>query len=120
MEMKTHTPSPAQTVSHELTAEHHAARPLLVGTMTGLAFRVDGWPSFNGSVNFGYNDGRIHAGSHVFVSASEIDNAGNRWNGLAPFTVENIVPKEGRVEFRLNIGWNSPLRVSTDILVINP
>jgi hypothetical protein len=40
--------------------------------------------------------------------------------GSAIYTVQNIVVKPGRTEFRINIGWNSPLRVSTDILVINP
>jgi len=56
----------------------------------------------------------------VYVSASEVDNNGNRFMGAAPYTVQNVVVKEGRVEFRLTIGWNTPLRVSTDILTINP
>ena len=88
--------------------------------MTGAATRFDGWPSSFGVVNFGFNWSAIHAGSHVYVSASEIDNAGNRFNGSAPYTLQNVVVKEGRVEFRIAIGWNSPLRVSTDILTIDP
>jgi hypothetical protein len=88
--------------------------------MTGAATRYDGWASHNGAVNYGFNWSAIHAGSHVYVSASEVDNAGNRFMGAAAYTVQNVVVKEGRVEFRLVIDWNSPLRVSTDILTINP
>lgn len=116
---KEHEASPAQTINHEASAKAHPA-PAIVGTLTGAALRFDGWPNVNGSVNFGFNWALIHAGSHVYVSASEVDNAGNRFNGAAPYTVQNIVVKEGRVEFRVAIGWNSPLRISTDILVINP
>lgn len=116
---KEHATSPAQTISHERSADA-LPRPQIVGTMTGAAIRFDGWPSGNGSVNFGFNWDQIHAGSHVYVSASEVDNAGNRFNGAAAYTVQNIVVKEGRVEFRVVINWDSPLRVSTDILTINP
>jgi hypothetical protein len=119
--MAEHAPSPAQSINHEASMkDHKGAAATLVGTMTGAATRFDGWQSTFGVVNFGFNWNAIHAGSHVFVSASEIDNAGNRFNGAAPYTVQNVVVKEGRVEFRLAIGWNSPLRVSTDILTINP
>src|ERR1043165_8007765 len=115
--MATHVPSPVQTINHETSVkDHHAGpSPALAGTMTGAAMRWDAWPSTFGTVNFGFNWDAIHAGSHVYVSASEIDNAGNRFNGAAAYTVQNVVVKEGRVEFRLVINWNSPLRVSTDI-----
>ncbi|PZR85850.1 MAG: hypothetical protein DLM68_10555 [Hyphomicrobiales bacterium] len=119
--MTEHLTSPAQTINHERSiTDHKGVKPQLVGTMTGAALRFDGWPSVNGTVNFGFNWPAIHAGSHVYVSASEIDNAGSRANGSAPYTVQNVVVKEGRVEFRIAIGWNSPLRVSTDILTIDP
>ena len=119
--MAEHVTSPPQAVNHERSLkDHQGPTPELVGTMSGGALRYDSWPSSNGTVNFGFNWPAIHAGSHVYVSASEIDNAGNRFMGSAPYTVQNVVVKEGRVEFRLVIGWNSPIRVSTDILTINP
>jgi hypothetical protein len=119
--MATHETSPAQSINHEYTVkEHKGEAASLVGTMTGGAIRYDGWASTFGTVNFGFNWSAIHAGSHVYVSASEVDNAGNRFMGAAAYTVQNVVVKEGRVEFRLVINWNSPLRVSTDILTINP
>jgi hypothetical protein len=119
--MTEHTSSPPQTINHEKSfKDHKGPTTALAGQLTGAAIRFDGWPSVNGAVNFGFNWPNIHAGSHVFISASEIDNAGNRFNGSAPYTVENVVVKEGRVEFRIAIGWNSPLRVSTDILTIDP
>jgi hypothetical protein len=114
-----HQPSPAQTINHEASDKSHPT-PSIVGTLTGAALRFDGWPSVNGTVNFGFNWDQIHANSHVYVSASEVDNAGNRFNGSAAYTLQNIVVKEGRVEFRIVINWNSPLRISTDILVVNP
>jgi hypothetical protein len=116
-----YAPSPAQTINHEVSADDHKGlAPQLVGAMTGGALRFDGWPSGFGTVNFGFNWGAIHAGSHVYVSASEIDNSGNRFNGAAAYTVQNVVVKEGRVEFRVAINWNSPIRISTDILTIDP
>jgi hypothetical protein len=116
-----HVSSPAQTINQEASVkDHQELQAALVGTMTGAALRFDGWASQFGTVNFGFNWPEIHAGSHVYVSASEMDNAGNRFNGAASYTVQNVVVKEGRVEFRIVINWNSPLRVSTDILTINP
>jgi hypothetical protein len=115
--------SPAQVIDYEADAPasgHTELQAGLIGTMTGAAIRWDAWPNVNGTVNFGFNWGAIHFGSHVYVSASEVDNAGNRFNGLASYTVQNIVVKEGRVEFRIVIDWPSPIRISTDILTINP
>jgi hypothetical protein len=40
-----------------------------------------------------------------------VDNDGNRFNGAAAFTVQNVVVKEGRVEFRLVVDFDRPLRV---------
>jgi hypothetical protein len=120
--MSEHTASPAQSINHETSFKEPkgGVGAALFGTMTGAATRFDAWPSSFGVVNFGFNWSAIQAGSHVFVSASEVDNGGNRFNGSAPYTVQNVVVKPGRVEFRIAIGWNSPLRVSTDILTINP
>jgi hypothetical protein len=119
--MATHETSPAQAINQEYTHKDPKGGEVgLVGTMTGAATRYDGWASHNGAVNYGFNWSAIHAGSHVYVSASEVDNNGNRFMGAAAYTVQNVVVKEGRVEFRLVIDWNSPLRVSTDILTINP
>jgi hypothetical protein len=119
--MEKHAPSPPQMINHEISANDlKGSTPQLVGSMTGGALRFDGWPSVFGTVNFGFNWNAIHAGSHVYVSASEIDNAGNRFNGAAAYTVQNVIVKEGRVEFRVAISWNSPIRISTDILTIDP
>ena len=103
--MATHEASPAQSINHEHTyKEQKGAEVGLVGNMTGGAIRYDGWASQFGTVNYGFNWPAIHAGSHVYVSASEVDNNGNRFMGAAPYTVQNVVVKEGRVEFRLTIG----------------
>ncbi|MCY1041432.1 hypothetical protein OV208_08905 [Corallococcus sp. bb12-1] len=114
-------PSPQQKVDYEVTLPGDA-KPLetLYGTMTGAAIRFDAWPNTNGTVNFGLNWSSIRAGSHVYISASEVDNAGNRFNGAAAIAVQNVVVKEGRVEFRMVVNWASPIRISTDILTINP
>ncbi|MBJ6762869.1 hypothetical protein JGU66_19065 [Myxococcaceae bacterium JPH2] len=112
--------SPAQKADYEMTVDARQTPRSISGTLTGAALRYDGWPSVNGTVNFGFNWGAIHAGSHVYVSASEVDNAGNRFNGAATYTVQNIVVKEGRVEFRVKIDWGSPIRISTDILTVDP
>lgn len=91
---KEHQTSLAQTITHEASAHKAELAPAIVGTLTGVALRYDGWGNFNGTVNFGFNWDLIHANSHVYVSASEVDNAGNRFNGSAPYTVQNIVVKE--------------------------
>lgn len=115
-----HTPSPPRAVDQEASAGADEGKLLIDGTLTGAALRYEGWASTNGNVSFGFNWPRIHAGSHVYISASEVDNAGNRFMGAANYTVANVVVKEGRVEFRVAIGWGSPLRVSTDILTVDP
>lgn len=113
-------PSPAQEVNYEAQAPDDGSKEFIIGTLTGAALRFDGWPNLNGEVSFGFNWGAIHAGSHVLISASELDNTGARFNGLAKYTVKNVIPKEGRVEFRIFIDWPSPVRVSTDIITIDP
>lgn len=112
--------SPARVIDHEASAENVKITPAIVGNLTGAALRYDGWPDLNGDVSFGFNWSAIQPGSHVFISVSEVDNDGNRFNGLATYTVQNIIPLAGRVVFRILIDWGSPVRVSTDILVINP
>jgi hypothetical protein len=104
------------------SADDVGVKPTLVGPLTGAALRYDGWRNISwGHNSFGFNWNRIHAGSHVFVSASEVDNAGNRFLGLPTYTVHNIVVKEGRVEFYILVGWYEGVyRVSTDILTIDP
>jgi hypothetical protein len=106
---------------HNASADDVGVKPTLVGP-TGAALRYDGWQNLPpGSSSFGYNWNRIHAGSHVFVSASEVDNAGNRFMGAARYTVQNIAVKEGRVEFYILIdNFQGKVRVSTDILTIDP
>lgn len=118
--MAAHEPSPPQEVNYEAQAPNSDQKAFIIGGLTGAATRFDGWANTFGTVNFGFNWSAIHAGSHVYVSASELDNTGARFNGSAAYTVQNIVVKEGRVEFRIVINWSSPIRVSTDILTIDP
>ena len=104
------------------SADDVGVKPTLVGPLTGAALRYDGWRNISwGHNSFGFNWNRIHAGSHVFVSASEVDNAGNRFMGAARYTVQNIAVKERRVEFYILIdNFQGKVRVSTDILTIDP
>ena len=39
----------------------------------------------------------------MYISASEVDDAGNRFNGAAAFMVQNVIVKEGGVKFRVVI-----------------
>ncbi len=90
------------------------------GGLTGAALRYSGWESRHGWQTYDFNWSAIRANSHVFVSVSEVTNNGDRFLGLAHYTVHNIAPHDGRVEFVLFIDWGSNVRVSTDILVIDP
>ena len=83
--MSTHEASPNRRWTSEYTHKDPKGGEVgLVGTMTGAATRYDGWASHNGAVNYGFNWSAIHAGSHVYVSASEVDNNGNRLWALPP------------------------------------
>jgi len=113
--------SPARVIDHEASVENEKNTPAIVGNLTGAAIRFDGFPDVSGGENnFGLNWNAVQAGSHVYISASEVDNNGNRFNSTATFTVQNIIPLANRVEFKILIGTASPVRISLDVLAINP
>jgi hypothetical protein len=57
--------------------------------------------------------------STVVVTASEIGSDGFRFVGGAPFQVSSIAPGPGVVTFKINIGFDHPLPMRTDVLVFN-
>jgi hypothetical protein len=62
----------------------------------------------------------ITANSVVHISVCEyrstpLANVFERFIGDATISVANIQPRDGGVSFLLNIGWNAPLTVATDI-----
>lgn len=77
------------------------------------------WTPGRGTYDLDIAWGVIGVNSTVVITASELDGFGNRFVGAAPFTVSSIAPRAGAVRFKLNIGWDSPLRFRTDVLVIN-
>ncbi|MCE9667731.1 hypothetical protein LY474_07890 [Myxococcus stipitatus] len=113
-------PSPVRHTDLEASYQDSVVREFSLATVSGVATRYEAWPSVNGTVNFTFYWPAIRRGSHVFISASEVNNGGGRFLGYANYTVQNIAVMDGRVEFRIHIGWDSPLRISTDILVIDP
>ncbi|MCP3098804.1 hypothetical protein LZ198_07940 [Myxococcus sp. K15C18031901] len=113
-------PSPARIPEFEASYLDAVPREFSLAAVSGVATRYEGWPSVSGTVNFTFYWPAIRRGSHVFISASEVNNAGGRFLGLATFAVQNVAVMDGRVEFRVFIGWDAPLRISTDILVIDP
>lgn len=77
------------------------------------------WSPGNGTFNLQLPWSVIGVDSTVVVTASEIDANGNRFVGSAAFQVSSIAPGNGVVTFKINIGWNSPLPMRTDVLVFN-
>ncbi|MCP3060241.1 hypothetical protein LXT21_15775 [Myxococcus sp. K38C18041901] len=113
-------PPSAPILSYEASYLDAQPREFSLAPVSGAAIRYDGWSNVRGVARFTFWWPVIRRGSLVFISASEVDNSGNRFVGLAPFTVLNIAPKDGYVEFLVNVDWGSSLRISTDFLVINP
>jgi hypothetical protein len=89
---------------------------------TNSAVYRENWPDqhVNGKATFTLWRDIIHPGSAVFISASEVRDDGTRLIGNATYVVENVAPQAGYVWFQVDVQWGSPLRISTDILVINP
>ncbi|MFD5434891.1 hypothetical protein ACFWJ4_22410 [Kitasatospora sp. NPDC127067] len=91
-----------------------------VGGNVGAVWR--GWVMWgpgNGTFNLQIPWNVIGIDSTVVITASETDSNGNRFVGAAPFQVSSIAPGNGVVTFKISIGWNSPLTMRTDILVLN-
>lgn len=85
--------------------------------------QATGWKNFNWG-------GVIDARSVIHIAASEgaasfggfgdpLNNI-SRTRGLAVIGVRNVTPHEGGVEFFLEVGWETPLNVVTDISVLDP
>jgi hypothetical protein len=84
--------------------------------------RVTRWVNFNWG-------GVIDRQSVVHVSVSEGALSGGfggpldgiiRKRGAAPIGVRNVRPHEGGVEMYIEVLWDSPLNVVTDISVLDP
>jgi hypothetical protein len=79
---------------------------------------------FNGVVDCTFSSGGINHQSVVLVAASEGDAGDStaspqRFVGSATIQVDNIAPFDGGVTFRVNVLWDSPLSVWTDIVVMD-
>ncbi|MFE7958772.1 hypothetical protein ACF1AX_14970 [Streptomyces sp. NPDC014802] len=51
----------------------------------------------------------VQAESNVAVSICEIDSAGQPFQGLASCRVDNVVPGDGHLRVRGEIGWDADL-----------
>lgn len=83
-----------------------------------------GMHSFRGrglnSVVFGLPNTTVNLLSQVSVSITELDSNGNPFLGNATMTVHNVVPTaEGNVLVRFNIGFDSPLTVLLNFIIVN-
>jgi hypothetical protein len=82
------------------------------------------WGPHHGQVRCRLDDGDISSQSVVLVTASQGDHANTgaspaRFVGDAPFTVSNIAPFDGGVEFRVIIDWKDPLPLWTDVVIMD-
>jgi hypothetical protein len=86
------------------------------------------WGRFQGRQEFNWNEGRITKESVVVITASEYGSLGHppfqnesmrRFVGAADIEVHNISPSDGRVTFVLEIKWEEPLYIMTDITILN-
>ena len=72
------------------------------------------------SVVFGLPNTTVNLLSQVSVSITELDSNGNLFLGNATMTVHNVVPTaEGNVLVRFNIGFDSPLTVLLNFIILN-
>lgn len=83
------------------------------------------WGRLHGRALLNYNWSAIDQDSTVVISASEYTDQHVRFIGSANITVANIAPHgppfDGNhgVTFVVNIGWDSPLNIVTDITVLD-
>ena len=83
-------------------------------TSTWLNFN---WPPINAQsvVTISVSEGDAHFGGF----GTPLDGISRR-RGAAVMGARNITPHEGGVEFYVEIGWDSPLNIVTDITVLDP
>jgi hypothetical protein len=110
----------APAKSYQGEAGVSAPSPLDVGGPTLL--RVY-WGKANGRVQCNLSDPDINHQSVVVVTASEGDDSDStaspqRFVGAANFTVSDIAPNDGGVSFIVNIDWDNPLNLWTDIAIM--
>ncbi|WP_316525978.1 hypothetical protein [Kitasatospora brasiliensis] len=115
-------PSASQVpqIAHSSQPSGHTASLADIGGNVGAVWRAWWtWSPGNGTFNLQLPWNVIGIDSTVVITASEIDSNGNRFVGAAPFQISSIAPGNGVVTFKINIGWNSPLPMRTDVLVFN-
>ncbi|MCF3100936.1 hypothetical protein IPZ58_05020 [Streptomyces roseoverticillatus] len=97
------------------------------GTSAAPAVEALG-PTFSARSDYGLLHGRVRKQffsnvispqTRVFISVSE-GSGDNKFVGDAPFSVENVAPSNGVVEFRLFIDWPTDLGTVVDFLFVNP
>jgi len=85
----------------------------------GFTYSHD-WGDRRGQWILNLNWSAVRRNSRVFVSAGECQPGGGKFIGAARYTVHNVAQTDGRVSARVNIEWNSDIRLCVDYLVINP
>jgi len=88
------------------------------------------WGPYRGRVKLNFNWPIINHDSVVLITAAEfsptVPSDEHRFMGEAPITVQNIAPHgppfdpNHGVTFAVNIDWPSPIRIATDITVLDP
>jgi len=83
------------------------------------------WGGLRGRATLNYNWAAIDHDSVVVVTASEYNNDKVRFIGAATISADNIAPHgppydpNHGVTFVVNVGWDSPLNIVTDITVLD-
>jgi hypothetical protein len=80
------------------------------------------WGRWRGRVSFTFNSGAINHQSVVIVTASEGDEGNStaspqRFVGAADIRVANVAPFDGGVVFVVEIDWDQPISIWTDIYI---
>lgn len=86
---------------------------------TGFTYRHD-WGDLNHQHILNLSWGAINHNSRVFVAIGEGAANGGKFMGAARFTLYNVAPQDGLISIRIDVDWDSPLRVYVDYLVVNP
>lgn len=97
-----------------------APQPALSGT--GFSYRHN-WGPRRGDWLLRLNWSAVGPQSHVFVSIAEGAAGGpdaGKFIGSARYTVNNVAPRPGGVDIRVNIEWSADIPLYVDYLVVNP
>lgn len=97
---------------NEVSQEVEAAVVTPLSLLNGFTYKVY-WGRWHGQHVLSLYWGVVTPQSHVFVSISE------GGIGAARFTVHNVVALSGRIDFWVNIEWDSDINLYVDFLVIN-